>query len=237
MRCQIIAELATNHGGDLELAADMIRAAADAGADFVKTQGYQIKNLRHTDPQYEWFKQCELSIDAHLQLMKIAEVCQVQYLSTGYTTTDLERLSSLGLKKVKIGSGEGRSNLWVKALKLFDHTYVTLPWGRGRSEISGVAVTSKLTWLATVPLYPAPLETYGQIEVQPGYSDHHIGIDVARLAIAQSVTYLEKHFHLVNRGRNQIWNMTVANLQKLREWTEICSRASAGTQFEGRWIE
>ena len=231
-RCRLIAELATNHGGDLALALDMIAKAADAGADIVKTQGYQIKNLPPTDPQYAWFAQSELSNAAHETLMHACETHGVQYLSTAYTASDLTRLAQLGQRAVKIGSGEGPHQSFVRAAcATMDAVYVSVPWG----QCPYAFTDDRITWLSAVPLYPAPVETYARVLPQPGYSDHHVGIDVARLAIARGATVLEKHFHVVGRGRNQAWNMTAADLTVLRAWAETCQTALSGTRFDARW--
>ena len=41
MKTLIIAEAGVNHNGDLGLAIDLINAAADAGADYVKFQTFK----------------------------------------------------------------------------------------------------------------------------------------------------------------------------------------------------
>lgn len=233
MRCLIVCELATNHGGDFDLAKDMISAAADAGADIVKTQGYQIKHLRRTDPQYEWFRQCELTQLQHSHLKTHAESCGVEYLSTAFRAEDLAPLRELRLRSVKVGSGEGRSGLVWQAAESFGAVYATVPWGVGVTSIGGN--DRRVTWLATVPLYPAPLETYSRVNRLAGYSDHHVGLEVAKIAIAQGATVLEKHFHIPGRGRNQEWNMTPDDLRELRRWAEVCAQANDGTKFQGRW--
>src|SRR5687768_3271488 len=59
-RAQIIAEVASNHGGDLQLAKQFIRAAAEHGADIVKFQSWQARHMSKTDAQYDWFEKSEL---------------------------------------------------------------------------------------------------------------------------------------------------------------------------------
>ena len=45
MRTQIVAELASNHGGQWDIAEVMIQSAADHGADWVKVQLYDGRGL------------------------------------------------------------------------------------------------------------------------------------------------------------------------------------------------
>ena len=42
-KCEIIAEIGWNHMGDMDLAKEMILAAKNNGADFVKTQIFNVK--------------------------------------------------------------------------------------------------------------------------------------------------------------------------------------------------
>ena len=44
-RTLIIAEAGVNHNGSVELAKQLIDAAADAGADYVKFQTFRTENL------------------------------------------------------------------------------------------------------------------------------------------------------------------------------------------------
>jgi sialic acid synthase SpsE len=60
-RTQLIAELASSHGGDVALASDMIRVFADAGADWVKLQLYDAACLADSDPQKAWLTQAQVT--------------------------------------------------------------------------------------------------------------------------------------------------------------------------------
>lgn len=233
-RCQLIAELATNHGGDVQLAKDMISAAAEAGADIVKTQGYQITHLKPTDPQYDWMRQCELSEADHVRLKVHAEACGVQYLSTAYHVEDLALLRRVGLTAVKLGSGEGMRLVRAALDASFSRVYVSLPWGRADAEY--MPPGPDVTVFATVPLYPMPPECYARCHRQSAWSDHAIGLTVAKIAIASGVRYVEKHFHLVGKGcREQPWNMAPEDVQELALWARECVQAMSGTKYEGRW--
>lgn len=237
MSVELIAELATNHGGDLALAKEMITAAASAGAQIVKTQGYQVAHLSRADPQFDWFRQCELTDADHVALKVHAEGCGVEYLSTAYHEADLHRLKALGLTAVKIGSGEGHSGLAQVALTLgFTRVYRALAWGRPSPFPVCPGPWQEVIAFATVPLYPMPPECYSRCHPQEGWSDHAIGIDVAKIAMAHGARYVEKHFHLVGKGcREQPWNMTPEELRELALWAKACAQAISGTRFEGRW--
>ncbi len=223
----IIAELATNHGGDLNLAEQMILAAAEHGADYVKTQGYQIAHLKPSDPQYDWLKQCELSDQAHKRLLAYATSAGVRYMSTAFCLDDAKRLVSLGVSHVKVGSGEG-AELALCLRRVFDMPlFVSIPWGGER--------VPDTTTLATVPLYPMPPECYSRVVRCEGWSDHAVGLDIAKLAIAQGCTVIEKHFSIPGQGRNSLWDMDPTRLRELRRWADAVTVATTGTAYAGRW--
>ena len=123
-RCVIIAEAGVNHNGDLEMAKELVRHAAEAGADYVKFQTfsadslvtksakqaeYQKKNLQSgkNDTQYEMLKKLELSREAHYELIKTCNYYGIRFLSTAFDNDNLLFLiKDLNLDYIKIPSGE-----------------------------------------------------------------------------------------------------------------------------------
>ena len=122
--CIIIAEAGVNHNGDLQMARQLVRAAAEAGADYVKFQTfsadklvtknakqaeYQKKNLqgKDGDSQYTMLKKLELSREDHDELIKACEYYGIKFLSTAFDNENLEFLiRDLDLDFIKIPSGE-----------------------------------------------------------------------------------------------------------------------------------
>ena len=118
----IIAECGVNHNGDINLAKKMIDIACEAGADYVKFQtfkvdalvkkntpmaAYQQKNLNLEKSQYDMLKSYELKESDFKLLYDYAQQTQkIQFLSTPFDLESLHLLKSLGLKKVKISSGD-----------------------------------------------------------------------------------------------------------------------------------
>ncbi|MEQ9363537.1 MAG: N-acetylneuraminate synthase [Leptospirales bacterium] len=117
----IIAEAGVNHNGDLELARELIAAAAEAGADFVKFQTfsadrlvardaakaeYQKERTAAGETQHSMLKKLELSDDAHRALIAECEKNQIRFLSTGFDLQSLEYLNGLDLDLFKSPSGE-----------------------------------------------------------------------------------------------------------------------------------
>ena len=64
----IIAEAGVNHNGSLELAKELIRKAADAGADYVKFQSFKASNLASKyAPKAEYQKKLTKSQESQLK--------------------------------------------------------------------------------------------------------------------------------------------------------------------------
>lgn len=122
--CIIIAEAGVNHNGDLEMAKQLVRVAADAGADYVKFQtfstdklvtktakqaDYQKKNLQsgENDSQYNMLKKLELSRQDHEELIATCRYYGIKFLSTAFDNENLIYLCrDLDLDYIKIPSGE-----------------------------------------------------------------------------------------------------------------------------------
>jgi pseudaminic acid synthase len=120
--CFIIAELSANHGGDLEIAKETIRAAKRAGANAIKLQTYtadtitlnvkndhfRIKQGTHWDGQYlyDLYTEASLSWDWHGPLFKVAEEEGLVCFSSPFDKTAVDFLETLNVPAYKIASFE-----------------------------------------------------------------------------------------------------------------------------------
>jgi N-acetylneuraminate synthase len=117
----IIAEAGVNHNGDIGLAKQLIDAAADAGADYVKFQtfnasrlvtaaaaqaDYQTENTGKKESQLDMLKRLELSESDHKELIAYCKSRNIRFLSTAFDNESVDLLSSLGMDLFKIPSGE-----------------------------------------------------------------------------------------------------------------------------------
>lgn len=117
----IIAEAGVNHNGSLELAKKLIDVASEAGADAVKFQTFQAKNLvsknaqkadyqkqttDQNESQFEMIKKLELSEAMHHELIAYCQQKNIMFLSTPFDHDSIELLNKLGLEIFKIPSGE-----------------------------------------------------------------------------------------------------------------------------------
>lgn len=122
MRTLVIAEAGVNHNGSLVLAKKLIKAAAEAGADYVKFQSFKANklvskcafkaNYQKQDTsdednfQFKMLRNLELDKKNHIKLVKYCEEKGIQFLSTGFDEESIDMLYELGLPFFKIPSGE-----------------------------------------------------------------------------------------------------------------------------------
>lgn len=139
MRTLIIAEAGVNHNGSLDLARQLIAAAAEAGVDYVKFQtfradklvthnarqaAYQSRNINDgQDSQYEMLKRLELSPDDHRTLISYCKDKGVSFFSTAFDLPSIDFLNTLGpehkgLPLWKIPSGEITNFPYLRAIGL-----------------------------------------------------------------------------------------------------------------------
>jgi len=117
----IIAEAGINHNGSIEMARQLISAAANAGADAVKFQTFRTESLvtkralkadyqkkagRSDESQYEMLRKVELDHDSHRELMSCCVEKGVMFLSSPFDLESIDFLDALGLEMFKIPSGE-----------------------------------------------------------------------------------------------------------------------------------
>jgi N,N'-diacetyllegionaminate synthase len=120
-RTLVIAEAGVNHNGDMDLARQLIDAAADAGADIVKFQtfvadrlvtiaakkaDYQATGTMANESQHAMLRRLELTRDMHESLIAHCEGRGIVFLSTGFDAESVDMLVSLGMRTFKVPSGE-----------------------------------------------------------------------------------------------------------------------------------
>jgi N-acetylneuraminate synthase len=116
----IIAEAGVNHNGSFERALNMVDAAATAGADAVKFQTFKTEALvtafaakapyqadqTGQGGQFEMLKALELSASAFQALMQRCTEQALEFFSTPFDRESLRLLVDLGVKRLKISSGD-----------------------------------------------------------------------------------------------------------------------------------
>ena len=224
----IIAEVGVNHNGSISIAKQLIDVAVSAGADIVKFQSfkatelvtsqaslasYQIENTKSDQSQLSMLKELELSADQFKELSEYCEVSGIEFLSTAFDKFSLDFLIDLGVKRVKVPSGELTNFpylVYVAAKRL----PVILSTGMATLDevyqsadvlVKNGLPNGHLTILHCTSNYPAKPNELNmlamktlkkELDFRIGYSDHSLGENAAIMAVALGAQIIEKHITL-----------------------------------------
>lgn len=232
-RTLIIAEAGVNHDGDMVQAKKLIDVAVEAGADVVKFQTfkadrlvsaqapkaqYQLETTDRAETQHEMLRRLELKTDDHHLLAAHCRDQGIEFLSTGFDRLSVDFLVEMGVKRIKIPSGEIANLPYLRHVAK-SSLPIILSTGMaciGEVEdavevLEAVGMPSdQLTLLHCNTQYPTPfsdvnLRAMATLqrsfpEAKVGYSDHTTGIEVSIAAVAMGATVIEKHFTLSRDG-------------------------------------
>ncbi len=206
-RTKIIAEACANHLGDKKLQEEMIYAASEAGADYLKFQSWKAET--NTRGQAEDMRKYELSDDDHFRLSDLCKSEGIGFTTTIFDTNRLDFLKDLDLDFIKLASSDCASyDLVDNVSKIFPHVIIST----GMTYNSEIKKTSeivknnadKLTLLHC--MYPLADNNYNLNRINwlkkftnsIGLSDHSAGKDLraSKIAISVGSDYIERHFTL-----------------------------------------
>jgi N-acetylneuraminate synthase len=224
----IIAEAGVNHNGSLELAFKLCEEAKRAGADVVKFQTwitekimtkeakqatYQLENSGKSESQFDMVKRLELSFADFVKLKEFCEGIDIEFMSTPDEEDSLDFLMKIGMKRIKIGSGEVNNLPFLKRVAQFGKETI-LSTGMSSMEEVRIALNclvsnglslNQITILHCNTQYPTPPEDVNlramltikeELAVRVGFSDHTLGIEMPIAATALGAEIIEKHFTL-----------------------------------------
>ena len=223
----VIAEAGVNHNGDIAMALQLCDAAKKAGADAVKFQTFRAEDLvvrgaptaeyqaRQTGDQDQFLmlERLELSEAQHQKIKAYCDVIGIEFFSTPFSVNAVDMLVKLGVKRLKLSSGE------LTHRALVEHAAATqlpllISTGMGTMQeiIDAVAWVSAarghlrdVVVLHCTSAYPAPDRTLNLLAMQSmardlnvaiGYSDHSLGIEAPLAAVALGACVIEKHLTL-----------------------------------------
>jgi N,N'-diacetyllegionaminate synthase len=233
-KCYVIAEAGVNHNGSEELALQLVEAAAKSGVDAVKFQTFKTEKLvsqyartaeyqklsTGEESQFDMLKKLEISFELHTKLIDKCEQLGIDFLSTPFDIELARYLLNLGMKRIKIASGELTNIPFIEKLAGFD---VPMILSSGMSSLEEVkeavnsirrvrqdqkferSLSEVLTILHCTSNYPAKYQDINlnamqtmadELSIPVGYSDHTKGIFVSVSAVAMGANLIEKHFTL-----------------------------------------
>lgn len=222
----IIAELSANHNSDIKRAEDIIKAAAEAGADAIKLQTYTAdtltidcdselfttkKTIWEGKNLYQLYQEAYMPWEWQGDLIKLANSLGLDCFSTPFDHTAVDFLETLDVPCYKVASFE---IVDIPLLKKIAQTGKPVIMSTGMGTLAEIeeAVTTlrnngctELALLKCTSAYPAPAEE-ANLRTIPhmaqtfgcpvGLSDHTLGSAVAVASVAIGGTIVEKHFTL-----------------------------------------
>jgi len=221
----IIAEAGVNHNGSYEIACELVDAAKNAGADYIKFQTFKSKNLvsdtaqkadyqKNTTgdgTQADMLKRLELSYDEFFLLKEYCDKVGICFLSTPFDIDSIHFLNSLNMPFWKVPSGEVTNYPYLVEIAKTNKPVVMSTGMCNISEIDEAIKVLESNGVREIRLlhcnteYPTPYEDVNlrametlrnKFGLEVGYSDHTNGIEVPVAAAALGASIIEKHFTL-----------------------------------------
>lgn len=201
----------------VESGADIVKfqtfSADSLVSKYAEKAEYQKETTNVSETQYEMIKKLELNRDAHIELIGHCEKSGAEFLSTAFDHDSIDLLHELGLKRFKIPSGEITNLPYLLKIGKYGKPIIlstgmaTIEEIDAALDVLETAGTSrkKITVLHCNTEYPTPMRDVNlramltirdTFEVQIGYSDHTLSIEVSIAAVALGATVIEKHLTL-----------------------------------------
>lgn len=228
----IIAEMSANHAGKLENAFEIVKEAAEAGADCVKIQTYTADTITiDCDNEYfkihgglwDGYKLHDLYRDAgtpwewQKRIKEECDKCGLDFLSTPFDNSAVDFLESIGCEAYKIASFE------LVDIPLIEYAAskqkpMIISCGMGSVEEIHEAVDTcrrmgneQVVLLKCCSEYPAVWEDMHlnnipdmrkRFGVDVGLSDHSMGSMGAIVGVSLGACVVEKHICLSRKIKN-----------------------------------
>jgi N,N'-diacetyllegionaminate synthase len=175
---------------------------------------YQKRNTNNeTSSQFEMLKKLEMPEIWHYDLIKYAESLNVKFLSTGFDEESIDFLDSINIDLFKIPSGEITNKPFLEHIAK-KKKQIIISTGMANLEEVRAAIKvlqdngvqkNTITILHCNTEYPTPMLDVNlkamlflkeAFDINIGYSDHTLGIEVPIAAVTLGATVIEKHFTL-----------------------------------------
>lgn len=206
----IVAEIGFNHNGEMDLAIEMIKAAAKAGVDAVKFQTFVASDLVfESSEHFDLIKCGELSLDDHIKLVEVANDNNVEFLSTPFSMESVDVLEKISVPAYKVASMDLTNLPLLKYIAAIGKPMFVSTGMATLREIAEAVETIKnvgndhIVLLHCISKYPAVpeeacLRTIPLIKdsfgLPVGYSDHVQGNATSIAAVVLGACVVEKHF-------------------------------------------
>ena len=215
----IIAECCTNWSSLTE-AHEMIRVAKQCGAGLAKFQLFDAEDDLGK-PHYDWVKAHEITYAQAKELFRYGASIGMEVFFSVFGVEYVEWCERIGVKRYKIAAGMRDADL-LRAVEATEKA-VVVSGGVKNGELGWRQIEACLYCPSDYPQRVVQLQA-GQFRVWQGFSDHTIGLDAAKIALARNARIIEKHFVLEHNSAfpDDAWSMTPDGLRELVRWEKVC---------------
>ena len=191
----IIAECGNNHGGDFDVACELLNYAKHAGADLVKFQAGTGEGFAREEKEIRRYRKLELGLSNYKKLIQLGKDIGIPVFFSiwGQGFEELRRLQQYH----KIPARQWDKGHIMKSNN--ENTFISISRGSGSVFYNNL----KATVLHVVSEYPAYDPKLSRIQLlkkifhNVGYSDHTVGISTCITAVKDfGAVAIEKHFTL-----------------------------------------
>ena len=174
---------------------------------------YQSLNIDNNDTQLEMLSKLELSFDQQLDLKSYCIKKNIEFLTTAFDLESLDLIKKMNLKRFKIPSGEITNLPYLRKIGSFGKSIILSTGMSNIEEINNALIQLNLAGtlkkdisiLHCTSEYPAPFldvnlramnSIKNKFNVDIGYSDHTLGVEVSFAAVSLGAKIIEKHITL-----------------------------------------
>ncbi len=222
----IIAEAGMNHNGSIELAKELVDAAARAGVDAVKFQTFRaanrisqkVKGVRYAETVigleetlYEMFDRLAMSPEMHKELFAYARAQGIEIFSTPFDEISVRLLEELGVPMYKIASMDlvnlplirtvartGKPMILSTGMSTMGQIEEALDAVRAQGNPNAALLHCNSSYPAAPnEMNLRAIQTMRTaFRVPTGLSDHTLGLSASHTALALGANIIERHFTL-----------------------------------------
>jgi len=249
----IIAEIGINHNGDLEIAKQMVRAAAHAGADAVKfqkrtpevcTPPEQQKQMRETPWGYisylDYRYKVEFDKEAYTEIDSLARELGVDWLVSVWDEQSVDFMEQFETPAYKIPSASLTDHNLLKHVRKTGKPIIVSTGMSTMEEIHrGIEAVGldNLLIMHTTSAYPCDPDELNLRMIETlraefpntpiGYSGHEVGLVPSAVAVALGACSVERHFTLDRAmwGSDQAASVEPGGFERLVKYIRVTEQA------------
>jgi sialic acid synthase SpsE len=217
----IIAEIGQTYLLGWDTVVELVYQAKECGADLVKSQLFDGEKLYGDASRGLTFEQAK-------EMFRWGEEIGIEVFFSVFDVERVKWCKKIGVKRYKIAASQWNNHELHDAL-----------WEMGKPVIKSVDwriisgndphLLSDCRLLYCDSHYPTPMEEleFGRYLVMyDGFSDHTIGLDASKIALARGAKIIEKHFALTHDietgGVDAPWSMIPSELAELKRFENVC---------------